>query len=182
MTNEIINQNFEDIEIMKEKILLEFNLHYLQCCEKVLEVTCYETAKNALSMALQSRKIEQALDKSRSEIIRPHLDYQRSINKLVKDLREKLSAMEESLQKKIEIWMKDQEDNPFLTVNEIKVEDGCLYKKTYWDFTIEDEAKIPREYLQVDVNLVEQAMQNGIREIEGVKIELKEKIMIRVKN
>ena len=44
-----------------------------------------ESASQALSMSLQARKIRKQLDETRLSIVRPHLDFQKAINKIVKE-------------------------------------------------------------------------------------------------
>ena len=44
-----------------------------------------KSASQALSMSLQARKIRKQLDETRLEIVRPHVDFQKSINKIVKE-------------------------------------------------------------------------------------------------
>ncbi len=48
-----------------------------------------------------------------------------------------------------------------------------------WDFEIEDESQIPREYLMVDEKAIRKAVKSGIRSIPGVKIYEKEGLSIR---
>lgn len=55
---------------------------------------------------------------------------------------------------------------------------GSATRKT-WVFTIEDEDKIPRDYLIPDQNAIRAAVRNGIREIPGVRIYEQESIVIR---
>lgn len=182
MTTDLIPKVFFDIENVRENIEKEFNLNLIQGIAETFEVTCEDTAKHALSMALQSRKLEQSLEKSRVELVKPHIDYQRSINKLVRDFKNKLNSMESLLQKKIETWMQDNADNPFLHCDDLKVEDGSLYKQKIWDFEILDDTQLPREYLCIDLVAIEKAVRAGVRKIPGIKIMQKEKIMMRVKN
>ena len=49
------------------------------------EVVNEESASQALSMSLQARKIRKQLDETRLSIVRPHLDFQKAINKIVKE-------------------------------------------------------------------------------------------------
>lgn len=182
MTTEIIPKVFWDIDNVKNHIEQQLDLDYLKACEANIQVTCEDTAKHALSMALQSRKLEQTLEKSRSEITKPHVDYQRAVNKLVKDVNSKLQEMEDSLRIKIETWMSEQAENPFFNLEEIKVDDGMIYKQKSWDFDITDETKLPREYLTADLNAIEKAVKAGTRNIPGVKVTHKEKMIMRIKN
>lgn len=148
--------------------------------EKTLEVTDELSAKNALSIALQSRKLEKTIEKSRQEIIKPHLDYQRAVNKIVKDIQEKLNSMEKSLETKILSWMNDT--NPFSSDCKIEVEDGTFSKSESWTFEITDPDLIPREFLKPDENKIQEAIDLGLRSINGTKIKLSQKAKLRCKN
>jgi len=172
----------ENLEELKYELMRKFEIDIMEGAAAALGVRTEEDAKFALSMALQSRKLEKALDDSRHEIIKPHFDYQKAINKLVKDFKDKLNQIETSLKAKIDTWVEDQVDNPFTKVDELKVEDGSYTRKTAWDFTVMDERIIPREYLQVDVAAIEKAVNTGVRNIPGVKINQTVKTTMRVKN
>lgn len=64
----------------------------------------------------------------------------------------------------------------------MKVEDGTITCKTNWDFEVQDEREVPREYLQVDAGAIEKAIKNGVRKIPGVRIFSFETTSLRVKN
>lgn len=48
--------------------------------------------------------------------------------------------------------------------------DGTASQRKVWTFIIEDEGKIPREFLKVDEQKIRQAVRAGQREIPGVRI------------
>ena len=147
-----------------------------------MEVSDEDSAKTALSMALQSRKLEKAIEDSRIQITRPHLDFQRAVNKIAKDFKDTLLAIEERLHSKISDWMKAQKDNPFTMTDSISVDDGQIYTKEKWIYEIEDKTKVPDEFYSIDASLLENAVKNGIRNIPGVKIFSTETTHLRIKN
>jgi hypothetical protein len=51
-----------------------------------------------------------------------------------------------------------------------RTEDGSASQRKEWTFEIEDEAKVPREYLVLDTQKVRTAVRMGVREIPGIKI------------
>jgi len=51
-----------------------------------------------------------------------------------------------------------------------RTESGASHQRLHWTFEIEDESKIPREYLIPDEKKIRQAVAMGLREIPGVKI------------
>ena len=175
----VLMKNLSEI---KCEIVRELDIDFMENAETEISVKSEDDARHVLSMALQARKMEKTLEKSRTEIIKPHLDYQRAVNKLVKDFREKICNIEEKLQKKVNTWVQEQNENPFTRVDELKVDDGTLYVKRKWDFRITDERIIPREYLHVDVSAIEDDIKRGVRNIPGVEIFQTEELAMRTKN
>jgi hypothetical protein len=51
-----------------------------------------------------------------------------------------------------------------------RTSEGSASQRKEWTFEIEDESKVPREYLMVDERKLRQAVKGGVREIPGVKI------------
>lgn len=143
------------------------------------QVTSKITAETCLSMTLQARKMRQALDRSRAEIIKPHIDFQKAVNKMSKDYEKKLLEIEESLSEKVIFWL----ENPMcFDIDKLSVEDGCLSKKIVIDYEVMDETLIEREFLTVDTKKIELAIKNGLLKIEGVRIFERYKIDLRIKN
>lgn len=171
-----------DIGELKYQLMREFDIDMLENSSAAIGVKTEDDARGALSMALQARKLETALDKSRAEIVKPHFDYQKAINKLVKDFKDKLVQIEESLHKKINVWMDEQKDNPFTAVDRLEVEDGSLTTKKSYDFVVEDERLVPLEFKMIDAGAIEKAIKFGTRNIPGVKIVEKTETALRVKN
>lgn len=191
MTNEITPFELEmplksipefDIKSSQSELMKLMDIDLLVKKSGSIDVICEESAKNALSMALQSRKLEKAIEDSRSEIIRPHLDFQRAVNKMAKDFKSTLDSIETRLQGKISDWMKKQKDNPFTMTDSISVDDGQIYTKHQWDFEIQDAEKVPLDFWKVDLEGIEKAVKNGMRNIPGVKIFSSETTHLRIKN
>lgn len=171
----------DDNEIQAQ-LMVGFAAEFLDATPETFVVTCEDTAKQALSYSLQARKLKSRIEDSRKEIVRPHIDFQKAVMKFAKDFNEKLDNIESTLHVKIHDWMKKQKDNPFACVDELKVEDGTITCKTNWDFEVQDDREVPREYLQVDAGAIEKAIKNGVRKIPGVRIFSYETTSLRVKN
>jgi hypothetical protein len=147
------------------------------------EITDEKSAKQALSLALQSRKIKNQAEETKKELLRPIIDYQKAINKLVSDLRGKIEQIEKRLQDKVSQWMeKENSDNVFYKVSEIEVEDGKIFKKESWEYEIVDSSKLPFEYLEPSASAIESAVKSGVRNIPGVRIFKEETYHMRVNN
>lgn len=147
------------------------------------KIVSRDDAKNALQMSLQARKLKNTLEKSRKEIIKPHLDYQRDINKLAKEYLQKLDDIETHLKKSVKDWIETAslfEDEKYLDT--MITEDGTMTMKKEWSFEIEDISKIPREYLKVDETAIKKAIKSGVRTLSGVKIFEQDVMKTRVCN
>ncbi len=167
--NDVWNRYKEDLKILFDQ-------------SNSLEVIDEESSKQALSMALQSRKLEQTVNSSRKKILQPYTDYIKDFNTIVKDIQEKLKNMELDLRYKIEKYLVNQNENPFSTVNEIKVEDGSLKFHEEWDFEIIDERLIPDDCKEISEIRIQNLIENGIRHISGVRIFKTTKTTMRIKN
>jgi len=145
-----------------------------------------ESASQALSMSLQARKIRKQLDETRLSIIRPHLDFQKAINKIVKEYEAKLEEIENNLKNKLDEYLKKSAstNNAFFITKskEMFVEDGKLTKVKKWVWELEDETLVPREYMTLNEKKIDESVKQGIRNIPGIKILEKEEISMRVKN
>lgn len=58
---------------------------------------------------------------------------------------------------------------------------GAVSAKLVWDFEIEDETKIPREFLMVNEKAIRAAIKAGVRHIPGVRIFQREELAVRPK-
>lgn len=145
-----------------------------------------ESASQALSMSLQARKIRKQLDETRLSIVRPHLDFQKAVNKIVKEYEAKLEEIENNLKSKLDEYLqKSASTNNALFIaksKEMFVEDGKLTKVKKWVWDLENELLVPRDYLSLDNKKVDEAVKQGVRNIPGIKILEKEEISMRIKN
>jgi len=150
------------------------------------EIINEESASQALSMSLQARKIRKQLDETRLTIVRPHLDFQRAVNKIVKEYEIVLEKIENDLKTKLDEYLQNSTSSnnaEFIAKSrEILVEDGKLAKVKKWVWELENEQLIPREYLSLDEKKIESAIKNGVRNIPGIKVFEKEEISMRIKN
>ena len=150
------------------------------------EIINEESASQALSMSLQARKIRKQLDETRLAIVRPHLDFQRAVNKIVKEYETVLEKIENDLKTKLDEYLQNSNSSnnaEFIAKSrEILVEDGKLAKVKKWVWELENEQLVPREYLSLDEKKIESAIKNGVRNIPGIKVFEKEEISMRIKN
>ncbi len=162
--------------------IMEKDFDFLKAKSDEVKIVCEDSARSALSMAMQTRKLGNQLEKTRKELIKPHFDYQKDINKLVKGFQEKLDQIESNMQMQLSVWMTEQASNPFTVIDELQVEDGSITMKNVWLYEVEDVDSVPDEYLSVDEKLIGEAVKNGVRNIKGVKIYQTTQTAMRVKN
>lgn len=144
---------------------------------KEFEVITLEDATNAASMALQSKIILNSVEEKRKELIRPHLDYQKSMMEFVKVIEKTVESIQANIKEKLKKWDADKAEK-FETLKTIE---GTLKKETKWSFDLLELDKVPREFLMLDEKKVKEAINNGIREIDGLNILQKEEYILRTK-
>lgn len=165
-----------------------FNLEYAQSQLKVhiinelaeraaaMVIETDEEAKQGLSLALQSRTLCNQVEKTRKEIVRPHIDFQKACLKYAEDFTKKLKKMEISILQKLEAYQQQRKEGLLKfniqddSFDELKVDEGTCKTVTEWDYTIEDMEKVPLEYMQINEKFVRGCIKNGIRTIPGLKI------------
>lgn len=180
------NKNF-DTQAAKATLFREcVSLESLRQQEQSFEIKDIESQAQAVSMSLQCRKLKSQLDKLRKEIIKPFFDYQKTINSYSKEFEKQLDDIEESLSLKLQLYQaglkKEVSDTDYsLATQSIKTEDGSAKLVLETSFEIEDFNKIPREFLKIDETKVKQAIDFGVRNIEGIKIFTTEKLVMRAK-
>lgn len=171
-------------EIAKQVISQSIDLSSFVDVATDFEIESRETASQALTLSLQARKMRQALDKKRGEVVRPAYQFQKNVNAYAKKFEIQLQEIEDALSEKIREWFKGQKgDNLSDLMNQkIEVPDGSVSQKMHWVFEIESPSEVPDKYLSVDPKKVEAAVKAGVREIPGIKIYETIQIAMKVKN
>ena len=172
------------IQEMQATLSKNFDLKALQTESQNTSISDIGSAKAALTLALQARKLEKVLEESRTITTRPFLDAQKAINKIAKERKIQIELIEAELEKKISDWLNTENDNPFcdFKIDRLEVEDGSITIASTFDYKIENPNLIPREYLMVDEDAIKKAVKFGVRNIPGVKIIEKKESVLRVKN
>lgn len=178
-----VNVGYLTVEEATNSIRDGLNLDPLIETAEKHNITCEVEAKNALSMSMQARKLKKSLEESRLNIVRPHIDFQRAINQIVKEYTSKLESIEVRLKGKLEAWLELQANfNQNFSEMVMEVDDGKLSQITTWTYELEDLSKVPLEFLALDEKKVKEKIKKGIREIPGLKIFEKTNVTMRVKN
>lgn len=172
------------IESTELMILSEMKISLFLEKTENFEIIDRDSAKECLSMSLQARKMKQALNKKRLEVIKPHFEFQKSINKFSKNFEDKLLEIEQQLTDKLKEFIKLNNDQSYLSIlnQSMQVADGKISTKKYWEFKIEEEEMIPRKFLSIDEKKIRKAIDSGVRKIDGVKIFETDKLNLRVNN
>lgn len=170
-----------DAESAKGSFALAVNISPLLVLSESHLVTNEQSGRQAISMALQARKMLKVVEDIRKRLVDPYLKSQRSINELAKFYEEQLQSIEVSLSAKIDTWIENISETTDIH-QEISVSDGTFKKTKEWDYEIEDKNKIYSEYLMVDEKKVKEAIKMGVRFIPGIKIYQKETSKLRINN
>lgn len=130
-------------------------------------------AVNSLAKAFQERLkiVENDLKKKISD-----RQYKLELERREKERKAREEA--ERLQKKLDEEAKEKGIESVKVVAPVmpapakvtRTETGQSHQRMEWTFEIQDEAKVPREYLAVNEQKIRQAVKMGVREIPGVRI------------
>ena len=175
-----------DVELAKSKLDVNSVNELVEKAHSFV-IETDEEAQKGLSMALQARDLGRTIEETRKSIVRPHIDFQKSITEFAKDFQSKLKEIEGSLQKKIENYqekrkqsLKEQgiDDSSF---DNLSVDEGSTTTKKAWDFKLDNIALVPLQYLQLNEKLIKEEIKLGNRNIPGIKIFEVEKKQLRLK-
>lgn len=100
-----------------------------------------------------------------------------------KEAEELQRKLEEEAKKQAEMGNKEVIPPPPVVAQTppttMTAKNGSATVRKVWDFEIEDEGAIPREYLIPDTTKIRQAIKDGVREIAGIRIFQKETIAVK---
>jgi hypothetical protein len=153
------------------------DLEKLKNISESLVVENEESFSQAVSMSLQIRRIKKCLEDKRKDLVAPYVASQKEINKQAKSIEKDLVEIEDILSVKVN----DYSSKLLSLDKKIINEDGTakLTKKIQW--SISDESLIAREYLKVDEEKINQAIDMGIINIPGICIQETEIVELRAK-
>ena len=182
---EIIIKESKPVSLMVSKVK---SLVIVSTDEDVVKATEFlVNVKNKLDSLEEERKgytqpINESLKKINArfkELTEPLKEAERTVKDAILSYREKKEEERLKVQEKMQKQTKDPnlEIMPSLPdIVESKSGESRTSKK--WVFEVEDEKKVPREYLVVDAVKVNEAIKNGERNIAGLKIFQKETLSI----
>jgi len=130
------------------------------------------SAKKAVEMGLQARKLRKNIDEKRKEILKPVLDYQKSFSKEIGVYFDQLERIEKNLTDKLSSWN---------GAERINTDEGNALFRSDYQIIVEDENVVPREFMSVDTKKIENAIKLGILNFDGIKLIKKTKIEMRIK-
>ena len=168
----------EAVELIKKSIDITFLVEQ----SATLAIQTLDDARVAVEMANQSRKIINRLEETRSTILRPHIDFQRAINKLVKDTTDVLEKLKDNAASKLSAYLNSPDAFVGDMLHSIDTDEGSMTRTKKWVYEVVDESKIPNQFTSPDDKKIKSAIKAGIREIDGTKIYEVEEISFRVKN
>jgi hypothetical protein len=155
----------------------EISLDHMLKLANELTVTNDYGFKQAISMQLQTRKIRTNVDNFRKDLIKPHLDFQRAINKEAKKIEVFLDGIDSIVEGKSKAFIEQKS----LSSDKFVTEDGTAKVKHVTSWELVDLNLVPREYLMVDETKVNQAIAFGLKNIAGISIKETEELQLRIK-
>lgn len=105
-------------------------------------------------------------------------DYQMEVIRKQREEQEKLVKIEQELKRELPEARKEM-DKAMETAKQVKSDDATASTRTVWKFEVLDENKVPVEFKIVDERKIREAVKNGAREIDGVRIYEDVQISIR---
>jgi len=197
---------FEIEKIKKEKEVRKTAEVALKVLEEAQEISaievCDESIKEyAVGLLTKIAEGKKKAEAQRQLFVGPLNQSIRAINSFFKKLTEPLEEADAILRKKIleyrmkeeerirkeaeEIRKKMEEKGQFVPVvvsgpgTTMSGKNGTAIVRKVWDFEVIDENQVPREYLSVDPGKIRKAVQEGVRQIPGVKIFQKEVLAVQ---
>lgn len=165
--------------------------------EKLVLVKSDEDVVKATEFLVQVKTKIDSLEEERQSYTKPINESLRRLNARFKELTEPLKNAEKIVKeailsyraeretKRLEDETKLQKKNGNSNIilqdalpNIIESKSGESRTSVKWVFEVEDEKKVPREYLVVDDTKVNEAIRSGTRKIPGLKIFQKESLSI----
>jgi len=140
----------------------------------------YTTATQALTMALQARKVRNKTEGARKFLLGNTTEYTKVVNRVVGDLKDEIQNIEDMLIKKIDKWKSVVDQDGTTALSKISIDEGSLYEKTSHEFKVVDLECIPKKYFIVNEAAIKEDIENGLIDIPGIEITTKKEIKIRV--
>jgi seryl-tRNA synthetase len=163
---------------------------------KQLKIDSEESQKTASSFRSQIKELQKRLKARLEYFIGPAKAYVKSISSVFGLYKTELDTTDEILEGKMIAFQEAQEAEaeriadeqekknqellrkgkpplpaPAIPVeNSVRTKDGQTIFLKHWTYIIENPDEVPREYCSPDDQLLVQAVQQGIREIRGVRI------------
>lgn len=103
------SHNVFDLELAKSKFSPKNISNMVVRAEKVV-ITNDAEAKIGVCLAMQARKMCNSIEKTRKEIVRPHLDFQKAVKSYSDGFADCLKKLEKGLLKKVETFQKEGEE------------------------------------------------------------------------
>jgi adenylate kinase len=136
------------------------------------------------------KQIAEPLEKAEAIIKSKILTYRQEQERKRREEEERLRKLVEAEQKKLEKQaakkgMPAPPPIPIPTIPKqektIESNEAQVTARVVWDFEIEDETKIPREFLMVNEKAIRAAVKAGVRNIPGVRIFQREELAVKSK-
>lgn len=183
--NHEVNMTNQEFLMKKEFMALEIvSTEVVNQSQEVKFIENEQEQKYALKVLGNIRKTRKEIDGKRKAVTKEARAFTSDVNEKAKEMMEPLQELESKLEQMIFAYTTNQielkgEDysfsDPVVRSNGTSM---FIKEKGYWE--VEDISKVPREYLKLDEKKIDQAVDFGIEDIEGIKIRKKLTSQVRV--
>lgn len=165
--------------------------------EKLLSIKSDKDMIVATEFLVQVKTEIDLLEEERQSYTKPINESLKKLNSRFKELTEPLKNAEKTVKEAILSYRAEREKQRMIEQAKLQKKNGnsnlalvdslpnIIESKSgetkiskRWTFEIVDEKKVPKEYLTVDTDKVKDAINQGVREIAGIKIYQKESLSI----
>lgn len=157
-----------DVEAAKKALETPVMRELMAKAEHLI-VDTLEDAELALSMQDQAHTFAKQVEETRKQIVRPHLDFQKAVKAFADDLREQFECVRQVVTDKLDRYCSKVGHETGVNAK-LANEDATASQVTEWLFEIKNPLAIPIEYLMPNEKAIKQAIKEGVREIDGLRI------------
>jgi len=126
--------------------------------------------KNICLILAETSEIVKNIDTIRKKYSQPVYNLYKKINSLFKPYLEKAKSFDEKIRDLLIEYKQNEKKQKKVSIQKYEFDNFIIHYRIDYDIEIEDETKIPRQYLSPDMKKIQEAVKMGIRKIKGVKI------------
>lgn len=161
---------------------------------RTLTISNMQDAELATNYIAKARDLIEKIENKQKEITQDSLNFVAKIRDISKTMTDPLKLVKSMINEKIDEWkeenkkqLKMAEDfgieiiDTFQDVSKTSTNSATSYEVTTYEYEIEDESLVPRQYMSIDEAKVKLSLKSGVRNIPGLKIIKKTQTRVRRK-